>query len=82
MNLKEGEACASGDPRGGGCAWRGVVLLIALVNSVRVTLMCLEREAESHHSDDDGKRERESERSARHHGSIGCYERWCHCGSW
>jgi hypothetical protein len=57
MNLKEGEARASGDPREGGCAWRGVVLLIVLVNGVRVTLICQEKQAESHHSDDDGKRE-------------------------
>ena len=39
------------NPRDGGCACRGVVLLIALVNSVRVTLICQEKQAESHHED-------------------------------
>jgi hypothetical protein len=51
VNLKEGEARASGDSREGGYAWRGRVLLIALVYSVGVTLICQEKQAESHHED-------------------------------
>ena len=50
-NRKEGEARASGDRREGGAAWRGAALLIALVNNVGVTLICQEKQAESHHED-------------------------------